>query len=64
MLGFIEYSPFMLVDRNFGVPTSPNSSIEDTKLKDDESLVKLNYVSLAATCRTVITALKEELGKA
>lgn len=62
--GSNDYSPYVYVDRSgLGGPPSPNSSTEDTKLKED-SLVQLNYISLAAACKTVITALKEELGKA
>lgn len=62
--GLNDYSPYIYVDRSgLAVPPSPNSSTEDTKLKED-SLVQLNYISLAAACKTVITALKEELGKA
>jgi len=54
----------MYVDRRIGgVPPSPNSSTEETKPKDD-ALVQLNYISLAAACKTLITALREELGKA
>lgn len=62
--GSNDYSPYVYVDRSgLGAPPSPNSSTEDTKLKED-SLVQLNYISLVAACKTVITALKEELGKA
>jgi len=61
--GYNGYSPYMYVDRNIGVSPSPNSSIENIKLKE-EVLVQLNYMSLAASCKAVITALKEELGKA
>ncbi|VVC44066.1 Rap GTPase activating protein domain,Tuberin,Armadillo-like helical,Armadillo-type [Cinara cedri] len=59
--GSNEYSPYMYVDHNgFGVPSSPNSSTDEIKLNDD-SLVQLKYISLAAACKAVITALKEEL---
>lgn len=59
-----EYSPYMYVDHNgFGVPFSPNSSTDKIKPKDD-SLVPLKFISLTAACKTVITALKDELGKA
>jgi len=62
--GLNEYSPYMYVDRRIsGVPPSPNSSTEDTKSKED-ALVQLNYISLADACKTLITALREELGKA
>jgi hypothetical protein len=63
MQGFNEYSPYMYVDhRGLGVPLSPNSSREDTKSKEN-ILVQFNYMCLAAACKAVITALKEELGK-
>jgi len=63
MQGVNEYSPYMYVDhRGLGVPPSPNSSTEDTKSKDN-ILVQFNYMCLAAACKAVITALKEELGK-
>jgi hypothetical protein len=63
MQGINEYSPFMYVDyKGLGVPPSPNSSIEDTKSKENVS-VQFNYMCLAAACKAVITALKEELGK-
>lgn len=59
-----KYSPFTYVDRScFGVPPSPNSSSEDVKLKDD-TMVPTNHMSLADACKIVITALREELGKA
>ncbi|XP_060838182.1 tuberin isoform X2 [Rhopalosiphum padi] len=62
MQGINEYSPFMYVDHKGlgGVPPSPNSSIEDTKSKENVS-VQFNYMCLAAACKAVITALKEEL---
>lgn len=64
LYGLNEYSPYMYVDHRIGgVPPSPNSSTEDTKLKEDV-LVQINYISLAAVCKTLITALREELGKA
>lgn len=54
----------MYVDHNnLGLPSSPNSSTDEIKPKDD-SLVQLKYMSLTAACKAVITALKEELGKA
>jgi len=63
MQGINEYSPYMYVDhRGLGVPPSPNSSTEDTKSKEI-ILVQFNYMCLAAACKAVITALKEELGK-
>lgn len=59
-----KYSPFTYVDRSgFGAPLSPNSSTEDAKLKDD-TMVPTNHMSLAAACKIVIIALREELGKA
>lgn len=62
--GLNDYSPYIYVDRSgFGIPHSPNSSTEDSKLKEDV-LVQLNYMSLVAACKIVITALREELGKA
>lgn len=62
--GLNDYSPYVYVDRSgFAIPSSPNSSTEDTKSKEDV-LVQLNYMSLAAACKIVITALREELGKA
>lgn len=60
--GINEYSPYIYVDRSFGVPPSPNSSTEDIKLKEDV-LVQINYISLAPACKILITALQEELGK-
>jgi len=63
MQGVNEYSPYMYVDhRGLGLPHSPNSSTEDTKSRED-ILVQLNYICLAAACKAVITALREELGK-
>lgn len=61
--GINEYSPNVYVEcRNIGVPPSPNSSIEDTKSKEDAS-VQLHNISLDAVCKIMITALKEEFGK-
>lgn len=57
-----EYSPYIYVDRCFGVPPSPNLSTEDIKLKEDV-LVQIHYISLAPACKILITALQEELGK-
>lgn len=61
---YVEYSPYTYVEHNSsGIPPSPNLVSEDIKLKEDV-LVQSNYISLAAACKAVIKALKEELGKA
>lgn len=63
MCGINEYSPYVYVERrSFGVPPSLNSSIQDTKSKEDASVQIIN-ISLAAVCKIMITALKEEFGK-
>ncbi|XP_050444478.1 tuberin [Adelges cooleyi] len=60
--GLNGYSSFIYVERSgFGILShSPNSSMEDHQSKDD-SLVQFSQISLAAACKAVITALKEEL---
>ncbi|XP_050540898.1 tuberin-like isoform X2 [Daktulosphaira vitifoliae] len=54
------YSPFIYVDRyGHGTPFSPNFSTEE--IKSNNIFVHYKHISLAAACKIVITALKEEL---